>query len=198
MRGVAPECVPRHTQGMTTSAEDRTLILLRHAETEPGRAGQDDRERPLTERGREDALEVGRWLREQGLGCDEVVCSPAQRARETMLEVAEAGCPETEVQIEHRLYNADAEDVLVVVRGSTNDASVVLLIGHAPGLPAAASLLADGEGRDEAHELLSRGFPPAALAILRFSGRWADLDFGAAVLDEFRLPQASGDLVQRR
>lgn len=173
---------------MTTSAEDRTLILLRHAEPEPGRAGQDDRERQLTERGRADAQDLGRWLREKGLGCDEVMCSPAQRTRETMHELAAAGCPEAEVQIEHRLYNGDADDVLSVIRGSTNDASVLLVIGHAPGLPAAVSLLADGEGDEEAHERLSGGFPPGAAAVLRFSGHWEDLAFGAAALDEFRAP----------
>lgn len=173
---------------MTTSAEDRTLILLRHAEPEPGGAGQDDPERPLTERGREQALEVGRWLRAKGLGCDEVVCSPAQRTRETMQEVAEAGCPEAEVQIEHRLYNADANEVLAVVRESISDANVLLVVGHAPGLPTVASLLADGEGAEEAHERLSEGYPPGAAAVLRFSGHWEDLAFGAAALEEFRVP----------
>lgn len=173
---------------MTTSAEDRTLILLRHAEPESGRAGQDDRERPLTEVGREHAQDIGRWLREQGLGCDEVMCSPALRTRETMQEVAEAGCPEAEVQIEHRLYNADAQAVLSVVRESLNDANVLLVVGHAPGLPALASLLADGEGHDEAHERMSQGFPPGAVAVLRFSGHWEDLTFGAAALDIFRAP----------
>lgn len=173
---------------MTTSAEDRTLILLRHAEPEPGRAGQDDRERPLSDAGREHALDVGRWLREQGLGCDEVMCSPALRTRETMQEVAAAGCSEAEVQIEHRLYNADADAVLSVIRESDDDANVVLVIGHAPGLPATASLLADGEGDDDAHERLSNGFPPGAAAVLRFSGHWHDLAFGAAVLDQYRAP----------
>lgn len=173
---------------MTTSAEDRTLILLRHAEPEPGGAGQDDRERPLTERGREQAQEVGRWLREHGFGCDEVMCSPSLRTRETMQELAEAGCPEAEVQIEHRLYNATADEVLAVARESTGDANVLLVIGHAPSLPTAASLLADGEGDDEAHERLSNGFPPGTAAILRFSGPWEDLAYGAAVLDEIRVP----------
>lgn len=170
------------------SAEDRTILLLRHASAEGGRAGQDDRERPLSDRGREEAQEIGVWLRDQGLGCDQVKCSPAQRTRETMIELAEAGCAEAEVEIEHRLYEAGAEAVLAVAREAAEDASVLLVVGHAPGLPAAASLLADGEGSVPAHELLAEGFPPGAVAVLRYSGHWSDLAFGAAVLDRFHVP----------
>ena len=174
---------------MTTSAEDRTLVLLRHAEPEPGGVGQHDRDRSLTDRGREEAQHIGRWLREQGIGCDAVKCSPAQRTRETMAELAAAGCPEAEVEIEHRLYDARAEDVLAVAREAPEDASVVLLIGHAPGLPGATSMLADGEGSEQAHDLRAEGFPPAAAAVLRFSGHWSDLAFGAATLDRFHVPE---------
>lgn len=176
---------------MTTAAEDRTLVLARHAEAEGGTAGGDDRERALTDRGRQEAQELGRWLCQQGIGCDEVKCSPAQRTRETMAEIAEAGCPEGEIEIEHRLYNADADDVLAVVREASEDANVLLVLGHAPGLPAAASLLADGEGSVQAHELLAEGFPSAGVAILRFSGHWSDLAFGAARLDRFHIPGGS-------
>lgn len=176
---------------MTTAAEDRTLVLVRHAKAESGGAGGNDRERALTGGGREQAQELGRWLCQQGIGCDEVKCSPAQRTRETMAEIAEAGCPEGEVEIEHRLYNADADEVLAVVREASDDASVLLVIGHAPGLPAAASLLADGEGSVQAHEQLAEGFPPAGVAILRFSGHWGDLAFGAARLDRFHIPAGS-------
>lgn len=173
------------------SAEDRTLVLLRHAEPEPGGVGQHDRDRALTDRGREEAQHIGRWLREQGIGCDAVKCSPAQRTRETMAEVAAAGCAEAEVEIDHRLYDARAEDVLAVVRESPEDASVVLVIAHAPALPGATSMFADGEGSEQAHELLAEGFPPGAAAVLRFSGHWSDAAFGAASLDRFHVPAFS-------
>lgn len=176
---------------MTTSAEDRTLVLLRHAEPEPGGVGQHDLDRALTDRGREEAQYIGRWLCEQGLGCDSVKCSPAQRTRETMAEVAAAGCPEAEVEIEHRLYDARPEDVLAVVREASHDASVVLVVAHAPALPAVTSMLADGEGSEQAHELLAEGFPPGAVAVLRFAGHWGDLAFGAASLDRFHVPEYS-------
>lgn len=180
---------------MTTSAEDRTLVLLRHAEPEPGSVDLHDRERPLTDRGREQAQQIGRWLWEYGIGCDAVKCSPAQRTRETMAEVAAAGCPEAEIEIEHRLYDARAEDVLAVAREAPEDASVVLVIGHAPGLPGATSLLAEGEGSDQAHELLAEGFPTGAAAVLRFSGPWGDLAFGTATLDRLHVPVPSAPVV---
>ena len=105
-----------------------------------------------------------------------------------MEEVAAAGCPEAEIQIEHQLYDAGAEDILGVVRTATPDANVLLVIGHAPGLPAAASLLADGEGSAAAHEAMSEGYPTAAVAVLRFSGHWSDLAFDAAELSDFWAP----------
>lgn len=154
----------------------------------PGRAGQDDHERALSEQGREEAQSIGHWLVEQGIGCDQVLCSPAHRTRETITEIAEAGCAEAEVEIEHRLYNASAEDILAVVREASDDANVLLVVGHAPGLPAVTSLLADGDGSAPAHDLLAEGFPPGAVAVLRYSGHWSDLAFDAATLDRFHVP----------
>lgn len=174
---------------MTTAAEDRTLVLMRHATAEPASPGQDDRERSLTDSGRAEAREIGGWLFDEGIGFDEVLCSPAQRTRETMAELAEGGCAEAEVEIEHRLYNASAEQIMDVIHEASDDASVVLVVGHAPGLPAVASLLADGDGSVPAHELLAQGFPPGAVAVLRYSGSWADLTFDAATLDRFHVPQ---------
>ena len=40
----------------------------------------------------------------------------------------------------------------------------------------------------EPPEEFTRLAAPGAAAVLRFSGHWEDLAFGAAVLDEFRVP----------
>jgi len=57
-------------------------------------------------------------------------------------------------------------------------------------VPALTSLLADGQGSDEAHEALAAGFPTCGIAMLRFSGHWADLEAGGAVLDRFHVARA--------
>lgn len=174
---------------MTTAAEDRTLVLVRHAKAEQG--GYDaDHERELTPRGHRDAAEAGRWLCEQGVGVDEVFCSTAIRAQQTCEGIWTAGCAEADIHDEHRIYNASADRLLEVVREADANANVVMLVGHAPGIPVLASLLAEGEGSDRAHDLMSEGFRTSGVALLRFSGHWSDLAPGVARLDRFHVARA--------
>lgn len=178
---------------MTAAAEDRLLVLLRHAQAEDPWSGGTDIARELTDAGMRDAEAVGRWLHEQRIGFDEVHCSASIRTQQTAEAVWSGGCAEADVRIDKRLYNASAEAVLDVVRESDEDANVVMVIGHAPGLPALTSLLADGVGSVAAHEALAHGFPTCGLALLRFSGHWRDLDFGAASLERFHVARATDE-----
>lgn len=174
---------------MTAAAEDRTLVLVRHAKAE--QAGFDaDHERELTKRGHRDAKEVGRWLCEQGIGIDEVMCSTATRAQQTCEGVWSGGCAEADIHEDHRIYDASAGRLLEVVREADSDANVVMVVGHAPGIPALASILAEGQGSGLAHDRMSQGFPTAGVALLRFSGHWSDLAAGVARLDRFHVARA--------
>lgn len=175
---------------MTVAAEDRTLVLVRHAKAEAD-SDDADHDRELTPRGHRDARAAGTWLSEQGIGVDEVLCSTAARAQQTCEDVWSAGCSEADVHHDHRIYNAAPERLLAIVREADSDANVVMLVGHAPGIPALASMLAEGEGSEQAHDLMSRGFPTAGVAVLRFSGHWSDLTPGVARLDRFHV--ARGD-----
>ncbi|MEI2777488.1 MAG: histidine phosphatase family protein [Tetrasphaera sp.] len=172
---------------MTTAAMDRTLILLRHAEAVAS-SPEGDHERELTETGHTQAQSAGRWLREHALGVDQVLCSTAERTRQTAEGIWDGGCGEADVHFDRQIYNAPADALLAVVRGADDDADVVMLVGHAPGVPALASFLADGQGRGTAHEQMCHGFPPGAFAVLRYSGRWSGLGAGAALLRYFVRP----------
>lgn len=175
---------------MTTAAEDRVLVLLRHAQAEDPFATSSDIERSLTQDGHEDARAAGAWLHEMGLGIDTVLCSTSLRTQQTAEGVWSGGCAETDVHVDKRLYNAPPESILEVIRETDADANVVMVVAHAPGLPALASLLADGEGSTEAHEALGHGYPPCGIAMLRYSGHWSDLGHGMAVLDRFHVARA--------
>ena len=176
---------------MTAAAEDRTLVLVRHAKAEQDESDA-DHERELTSRGHRDARAAGTWLSEHGIGVDEVLCSTAARAQQTCEDMWSAGCAEADVHHDHRIYNASAERLLDITREADADANVVMVVGHAPGIPALASMLADGEGSEQAHDLMSCGFPTAGVAVLRFSGHWGDLGPGVARLDRFHVARAGG------
>ena len=56
------------------------LLLLRHAKTERAAAGERDRDRKLTARGRADAPAIGAYMVRHRLLPDLVLTSPAARA----------------------------------------------------------------------------------------------------------------------
>lgn len=171
---------------MTTAAQDRVLLLLRHSKAVPY-GYHNDHERELTNRGHRDARAVGEWLHAREVGIDQVLCSTAVRTQQTAEGVWSGGCAQTAIHYDRRIYDAPASRLLEVLREADDVADVVMLVGHAPGIPALASLLADGEGSHEAHEALSRGYPTSGLAMLHYTGRWSDLAFGAARLERFHV-----------
>ena len=171
---------------MTRAAQDRTLVLLRHAKAEQ-QGWDDDHERQLTGRGRRDAAAAGRWLVQHGIGLDEVLCSTSERTQQTAEGVWSGGCPETDLHLDRRIYLASPERLLEVVREADDDADVVMVIGHAPGIPALTELLCDGEGSVEGHRRMAEGFPTCGVALLHYAGRWADLGFGDARLERFHV-----------
>lgn len=175
---------------MTRAAKDRKIILLRHAFAGDGSGA--DHERELTVHGHVQAAAVGRWLHEHAIGIDEVLCSTAIRARQTAEGVWEGGCPEADVRFDKRIYNAAPEQLLNVLREADEDANVVMLVGHAPGVPALASVLADGEGSAAAHGALAQGWPAGAVGVLTYQGAWGDLDAGTATLTKFHRTGTDG------
>ena len=90
-------------------------MLLRHAKS-AWPDGVPDLQRPLNDRGRRDARAAGQWLREHVGGLDAVVCSPAQRTRETWALVAAELDDAPSAVVDDRIYAAEPEELLDVVR----------------------------------------------------------------------------------
>jgi phosphohistidine phosphatase len=175
-----------------TSGSERRLVLLRHAKA-AWPHGVPDHERPLAGKGRRNAKATGRWFATEGPRPELVVCSDATRARHTweIIEAALSG-PGARVRAEPALYGADPLDLLAVVHGLPDDVSVAVVVGHEPTLGAATLLLA-GPGSDLASVARVREkFPTNGVAVLRFTGRWAGLVAGSAVLESFAVPRDGG------
>lgn len=166
---------------MTSAGDDKVLLLLRHAKAEQV-LGKPDHERELTGRGRRDAAAAGRWLHEQGLGAELVLCSTATRTRQTWEWAVSGGACGESVQYDSTLYGGGTQGVLQTVRELGGEAQVVLVVGHNPTMATLASGLSEGDGSTAAHECLAAGFPTSGVAVLGYSGPWHDLAFGSASL----------------
>ena len=169
----------------------RTLLVLRHAKTEDTRPGGKDSERKLTPDGERHALEVGDYLRAQGITVDTVLCSSAARARQTLELLKLGDQPSSDrVEVADRFYNAGTDTLINAVRELPNDCRVVLLIGHAPGAPGVVYELTDPTTSErEAVAAIESRFPAAALAQLDFDGDWAEME--AASLVSVRMPTSA-------
>ena len=154
------------------------LILLRHAEAVPMETAGDDRQRPLSARGEQEAQAAGLWLANHGLRPDRVLCSPARRAGETtwLALAAIDGAPVP--QMADEIYDASPGELLALLDQQAG-AGTVLLVGHNPGIERLVALLVEGRS-DE-----FRGMPPGALAVLHLGGT---LEPGNARLDAFWSP----------
>jgi phosphohistidine phosphatase len=166
---------------------DRTLVLLRHAKAVHPES-MPDLDRPLADRGRADAAAAGRWLVAEGIEADLVLCSPAQRTRETWEYAASAGAVAANVWYDRRIYTGATEDLLDVIREAPAETRTVILVGHAPALPRLANELTT-ESTSPKRVELTRKYPTSGLAVLQTTRRWTDLAPGETDLVDYVIPR---------
>jgi phosphohistidine phosphatase len=157
----------------------RELILLRHAHAEPATTagrGRPGRGSPV---GLAEAEAAGKWLKENNLLPDCVLCSPSRRTRET-LEAVMTAIGYVEKRLEDRIYEATPGTLAALV-DERRDLDRVLIVGHNPGLEQLVALMTDGTSSDY------RGMPPAGIAVLGFP-REASIEPGVASLNAFWWP----------
>lgn len=165
----------------------RRIVILRHAKADW--PDVPDHERPLAERGRQDAPAAGRWLAERGIQPELTLCSTAARTRETWKLVAAELPRRPRTRYEDAVYEATLGDLLAVVNGVDDDVRELLLIGHNPGMHALADALA-GRAEGDARARMNRGgFPTAAIAVLTLGGSWKSAEHGAGTLTDYWTPR---------
>lgn len=141
----------------------RQWILVRHAHADwPSFSGRDF-DRPLTQRGQDDARNSACALRDAGLRPELVVASPALRTRQT----AEILCSELQLPAQalcfpDALYNAGPALLEAELRKLQGDRKVVMVVAHNPGISELARRLA----RDP----MAPPFAPAQWRVLTPSG----------------------------
>ena len=108
---------------------------MRHAKSDWSHPDQEDRDRPLNDRGRAGAARMGEWMRARGHSPDLVLCSDAARTRETLEGL---GLDGGTVEFREELYLAAPEAILAAA--TVGKADCLLVVGHNPGMARAAAL----------------------------------------------------------
>jgi phosphohistidine phosphatase len=166
---------------------DRTLLLMRHAKSDyPD--GVADHERPLAPRGIREAGLAGDWIRAHAPAVDAVLCSTATRTRETLARTR----IDAPTEFVERLYDSSPGTTLDVINGLRTtfdfDVSTLLVVGHEPTTSELAlGLTANGD--QEAIEAMVLKYPTSAIAMLRTSEPWEQLQLRGATLVAFHVPR---------
>jgi len=138
----------------------KILTLMRHAKSSWHNSALSDRERPLNERGEQDAPTMGKRIVAAGIRPSLIICSPAVRAWATAKIVAqEIAYPIEFLQREDRLYMATLDQILDVLVAQDAEFHNLLLVGHNPGLSTFANYLVPG---------LTSNLPTAGVVSVRF------------------------------
>ena len=154
---------------------------MRHAK-QSGLAAR-DHERPLTDKGKDDAYRVGVRLASDAPLPIEVLSSTALRCRETWNAVAAGMGSSLLPDFEPTLYNASSKDLLHAITGVGDEVDSLLVLAHNPGISVLAHHLASAD--PESALRLESGFTPASTARFDVEGAWSTLSPSTARLRQF-------------
>src|SRR5262249_22902093 len=151
--------------------------------------GMPDHDRALTRRGERDAALIGTCLARNALTADRVLCSTAERTRQTWDLVARQLPSRPAVDFDEHLYDASPQAILGLLRNTAQKFHSLLIIGHNPGIHQVALMLT-ASGDVEARERMHEKFPTAALAVIDFAlDEWGKLHPRSGRLDRFITPR---------
>ena len=153
------------------------LMILRHAKAVPWQPGIEDFPRALNEAGRDHAARLAQWIRDHAQLPDNILCSPAQRTRETLAPLL-ALCPvlESRTSFVPQIYGASTRTLTGLLDRAFADGDRILIVGHNPGLEMLAfDMLAPSERRK------MKRLPTGTLAVIDFLAGWPE-DAGSGAL----------------
>ena len=166
----------------------KTLYIIRHAKSSWDASNIDDFERPLNERGKRDAPRMGKRFKEKNIHPDLMLSSPAKRAYSTAKKIAKVlKYSKEEIKTDRRLYHADEETMLTVLREVKDSKNVVMIFSHNPGLTEFVNSLLSGEQDID-------NVPTCGVVAFEFNlDSWKDVDWGKGKMLFFDYPKSKED-----
>src|SRR4051794_20099596 len=169
------------------SVGSRTLLAVRHAKSS-WEFDVEDHDRPLSGRGRRDADALGQLLVQRSLRPDLVLCSTAARTRETWDRAQAAGASAGEVRLVRAIYNAWVPELVRLVRGTPEEVSTLLILGHAPGIPDLVEHICVRADSPDWSQL-DQKYPTSGLAVITVPSPWREVGNSSGKLISFAIPR---------
>ena len=120
-------------------------------------------------------------MAERRIRPDLVLCSTAERTRQTWQRAQRAGVRARDVRFSDQVYEASSYELLRLVHSVPDEVRTLLVIGHGPGLPDLAERLAVDSTAEPARRMRLK-FPTSGLAVFAVTAPWAELH-EASLLD---------------
>lgn len=119
----------------------KTLYLIRHAKSSWDEPGLPDIERPVIENGVRKTKRIIAFLNEKGILADLILSSPATRAFQTAVMIAEGtGYPVDRIRVERKIYEEYYDRILDLIYATPNEVNSLMVFGHNPTITHLANL----------------------------------------------------------
>ncbi len=160
----------------------KTLYINRHAKSSWANMGMADFDRPLNNRGENDAPMMGKRLKEKGIIPDFVLSSPANRAITTARTIAtEIGYSLENIKEDRNIYHASEVSILEIIKQQDDEIASLMIFGHNPGFTDLASILS-GRWFDN--------IPTCGIVALKFEvSKWSEVSAGNGEILFFDYPK---------
>jgi len=157
------------------------LYLLRHAKSDWSVSGQKDIDRELNAKGINDALRIGRRLYDMEVMPDLIICSVAQRTRQTAEYICEQlKFDQDAIVFNEDIYEASMRTLFNTITTLDDQHKSVMLIGHNPGFTYLAEYLT---------KEVIENVPTCGVVCIEFDiDSWKEVSGGLGVLKWFIHP----------
>lgn len=157
----------------------KTVVLVRHGEVGLSHPDLDDMDRPLRYNGTKNSIKTAGLFADLDIPVDLIISSPAVRAKGTAKVFADK--LDLRIETDERLYDGTDSELLDVIQETDESCSVILLVGHNPGLSDLLRDLLDAECED---------LVAASVAVVDFDvSEWADIHSGSGMLEHQLVPK---------
>lgn len=151
---------------MNDSGNTKTLLVIRHAKSSWDIGTFNDFERPLNDRGKRDAPEMAKRLKEKNVLIDAFIASPAKRAKKTAeYFIEEYSRAKDDIVFVSKLYHAPAQVFSEVLEELPDHFNTIAVFSHNPGITEFVNLLT---------EVRLDNMPTCGIFAVKVLGQWKD------------------------